>query len=274
MPMGLANAPEAFQRMMNRIFGHLMYAKVYMDDILVHSSTVESHFQHLEEFLSVCAANDIRSKASKCHFFYTNLEWIGFKIGNGQITPTETLTDKLGRFPKPHTQKQNLAFLGLCNFHRRFLDRYVELAAPLVELNKKTYKLDFANYWNSECDRAFVQLRQALIFNPVLALYDPDLPTRVVTDASDAGMGAILSQCPHRESTENHDWKPVEYYSRRWNSSQRNYHPAERETFAIIYALQHWQHLLFGQPFTFVTDSKVAHYLQTKGTEQLSQRDI
>ena len=110
MPMGLANAPAAFQCMMNRIFGHLMYAKVYMDDILVHSSTMESHFQHLEEFLLVCAANDIRLKASKCHFFYTNLEWIGFNIGNGQITPTETLVDKINSFPKPYTRKQNLAF--------------------------------------------------------------------------------------------------------------------------------------------------------------------
>ena len=47
MPMGIANAPAAFQRTMNRIFGHLTYAKVYMDDILVHSSTKEDHFQHL-----------------------------------------------------------------------------------------------------------------------------------------------------------------------------------------------------------------------------------
>lgn len=100
MPMGLANAPAAFQRMMNRIFGHLLYAKVYMDDILVHSASIEAHFQHLEEFLSVCAQNDIRLKASKCHFFYTKLEWIGFKIGEGQITPTDTLLDKIARFQK------------------------------------------------------------------------------------------------------------------------------------------------------------------------------
>eukprot|EP00963_Diacronema_lutheri_P013675 scaffold2678_cov356-Pavlova_lutheri.AAC.1 len=106
MPMGLANAPAAFQRMMNRIFGHLLYAKVYMDDILVHSASVEAHFQHLEELLSVCAENDIKLKASKCHFFYTKLEWIGFNISERQITPTDTLMDKIARFPKPTTQKQ------------------------------------------------------------------------------------------------------------------------------------------------------------------------
>ena len=54
MPMGIANAPAAFQRTMNRIFGHLTYAKVYMDDILVHSSTKEDHFQHLENLFRVC----------------------------------------------------------------------------------------------------------------------------------------------------------------------------------------------------------------------------
>eukprot|EP00963_Diacronema_lutheri_P012540 scaffold1810_cov321-Pavlova_lutheri.AAC.1 len=274
MPMGLANAPAAFQRMMNRIFGHLLYAKVYMDDILVHSASVEAHFQHLEEFLSVCAENDIKLKASKCHFFYTKLEWIGFNISERQITPTDTLLNKIARFPKPTTQKQNLAFLGLCNFYRRFIDRYWELSAPLVELNKKTYKQDFADYWGGACDQAYEQLRTALTSRPVLALYDPDLPTRVETDASDIGMGAVLTQCHGEDTGDPTSWKPVEYYSKRWNTSQKNYHPAEKETCAIIYALQHWQHLLFGQKFTILTDNKVAHYLQTKGTEQLSQRDI
>ena len=51
MPMGVANAPAAFQRMMNRIFGHLTFAKVYVDDILIHSNSKEAHFQHLEELL-------------------------------------------------------------------------------------------------------------------------------------------------------------------------------------------------------------------------------
>ena len=143
-----------------------------------------------------------------------------------------------------------------------------------MELNKKTYKQDFADYWETSCDQAYQQLRAALASKPVLALNDPELRTRVETDASDIGMGAVLTQCHGDDITDPVNWKPVEYYSKRWNTSQRNYHPAEKETCAIIYALLHWQHLLFGQQFTILTDSKVAHYLQTKGTERPSQRDI
>eukprot|EP00963_Diacronema_lutheri_P012969 scaffold2149_cov802-Pavlova_lutheri.AAC.1 len=74
MPMGAANAPAMFQRMMNRIFGHLLYLKVYMDDILVHSETKEQHFQHLEELFATCEQADIRLQRSNCHFFGSTLE--------------------------------------------------------------------------------------------------------------------------------------------------------------------------------------------------------
>eukprot|EP00963_Diacronema_lutheri_P005773 scaffold457_cov441-Pavlova_lutheri.AAC.1 len=268
MPMGLANAPAMFQRMMNRIFGNLSFLKVYMDDILIHSADKQEHFQHLEEFLQVCQDNDIRLKDSKCHFFQQTLEWVGFKIQGGQLSCADHLVERIRKFPRPVTHKQNLAFLGLCQFYMRFVQNYAELAAPLTELTRKQYKHDFQHYWKDQHEKSFKNLVQHLTSGPVLQLFDEDRSIRVETDASDLGMGAVLLQ----ESTPN-NWLPVEYWSKKFNSAQRNYHPAEKETCAIVYALHHWRHLLFGQPFTVLTDNKASMYLQTKSAEQLSPRD-
>ena len=268
MPMGLANAPAMFQRMMNRIFGSLPFLKVYMDDILVHSADRQEHFQHLEQFLQVCQDNDIRLKKSKCHFFQQTLEWVGFRIQRGQLSCADHLVERIRKFPRPVTHKQNLAFLGLCQFYMRFVPNYAEIAAPLTELTRKQYKHDFQHYWKDQHEKSFGQLVQQLTTGPALQLFDEDRPIRVETDASDLGMGAVLLQ----ESSPG-EWMPVEYWSKKFNTAQRNYHPAEKETCAIVYALHHWRHLLFGQPFTVLTDNKASMYLQTKSAEQLSPRD-
>ena len=268
MPMGLANAPAAFQRMMNRIFGTQSYLKVYMDDILIHSVDHESHFQHLEQFFQLCLDNDIKLKESKCHFFHQTLEWVGFRIHDGQLSCADHLVQRIRSFTKPVTHKQNLAFLGLCQFYMRFVQNYANIAAPLTELTRKQYKHDFLHYWKQQHDAAFDQLVQMLTSGPVLHLFDEDRPIRVETDASNQGMGAVLLQ-----QVPDGQWKPVEFWSKKFNTAQRNYHPAEKETCAIVYALQHWRHLLFGQLFTVVTDNSASAYLQTKSSEQLSPRD-
>eukprot|EP00963_Diacronema_lutheri_P002897 scaffold228_cov437-Pavlova_lutheri.AAC.3 len=82
-------------------------------------------------------------------------------------------------------------------------------------------------------------------------------------------MGAALMQ-----QYENDKWRPVGYWSKKFNSAQLNYHPAEKETCAIIYALQHWRHLVFGQPFTVLMDNNASQYLTSKATEQLSPREM
>lgn len=81
-------------------------------------------------------------------------------------------------------------------------------------------------------------------------------------------MGAVLQQ-----EIAPDEWRPIEYWSKKFNSAQRNYHAAERETCAIVYALAHWRHLIFGRPFTVNTDNTASKYLASKSVQQLSPRD-
>ena len=116
----------------------------------------------------------------------------------------------------------------------RFVPHYSDIAAPLTKLNKKQYAYDFQRYWLDRHDRAFDLLVTQLTTALALALYDKTRAIRIETDASNIGMGAVL----HLEVALG-EWRPVKYWSRRFNSAQRIYHIAERETSAFVYALSH-----------------------------------
>ena len=53
LSFGLTNAPAVFQREMNKVFGHLPFVLVYLDDILVFSKSPEEHAEHLQQVLAL-----------------------------------------------------------------------------------------------------------------------------------------------------------------------------------------------------------------------------
>ncbi len=73
-------------------------------------------------------------------------------------------------------------------------------------------------------------------------MFDKSLPTRVVCDASNFCIGAVLEQ----QHVESGKWHPVEYYSKRLSASERNYSATDREFVAIRLALERWRHFLIG----------------------------
>lgn len=93
----------------------------------------------------------------------------------------------------------------------------------------------------------------------MLKLFDKTLDTRVVCDASNFCIGAVLEQ--KNQSTGK--WHPVEYYSKRLSGSERNYSATDREFVAIRLALDRWRHFLIGSKFLILTDHAALTHLQT-----------
>jgi hypothetical protein len=75
-----------------------------------------------------------------------------------------------------------------------------------------------------------------------LKLFDTKLKTRVVCDASSTCVGAVLEQLDAVTEA----WHPVEYFSKRLNSAERNYSATDREFVAIRLSLERWRHYLVG----------------------------
>eukprot|EP00963_Diacronema_lutheri_P006497 scaffold568_cov347-Pavlova_lutheri.AAC.1 len=269
MPMGLANAPSIFQRMMNRIVSPLTNTKAYMDDILIHSGSEADHLDHHEAFFQRCKAEHIVLAKEKTALFKKALDYAGFHIGHGRVMMQKRLVEKIENFPRPTSIKENQSFLGLCNYYSSFIKDFPTLAAPLSDINGKAFKGDFVGSWTEVQEDAFQRLKAALAQEPVLVQYDPNRETRVETDASKIATGAILSQL-HEDGK----WHPVAYYGRKFNDAQRNNSTAEQETLAILQSLVKWKHLLQGRSFTVLTDNPASKYLQTKNADQLSSREI
>ena len=92
----------------------------------------------------------------------------------------------------------------------------------------------------------------------MLKIFDTTRATRVVCDASNFCVGAVLEQ---RDDVGK--WHPVEYMSKRLTQSERNSSPTDREFVAIRLALERWRHFLIGIQFKILTDHAALTYLQS-----------
>ena len=163
-------------------------------------------------------------------------------------------------WPVPNSVSEVRSFLGFVNYFRRFIPRYAELARYLDEITGKHAHFS----WNESRQKSFESLKSALLNAPVLQLADTSRPFILHTDASDLAIGAVLIQADELEQ------HPVAYASRKLTSAERNYTIAERETLAVVFALQTWKFYLF-KHFDIFTDNQAVVYIRSK--PHLSKRE-
>ena len=193
MTFGLCNAPATFQTFMNNIFEDLIdegHVVVYLDDILIFSDNPSELDRLTHEVLSRLEKHDLYLKPEKCIFAQTSIEYLGIIISNGQVKMDPAKLAGITAWPTPRTVKQVQAFLGFCNFYRRFIKDFSLIARPLFELTKKGVPF----LWAPSQESSFRSLITAFTTAPVLALPDHNRPFRLITDASDFATGAILEQ--------------------------------------------------------------------------------
>ncbi|KAJ9511728.1 hypothetical protein QJQ45_022583 [Haematococcus lacustris] len=124
LSFGLTNAPATFQRVMNRVFEKQLkegLVLVYLDDILVMSSSPEEHAMHLKEVLQVMKDNQLYAKLSKCDFNRPELKFLGHIVGRQGIAVDPAKVQVIKEWPVPTSLKELQAFLGLANFFRQFI---------------------------------------------------------------------------------------------------------------------------------------------------------
>ena len=247
MPFGLCNAPAAFQRLMDLVLTGLNWRTclVYIDDIIVFSSTIEEHKQRLGEVFKRIDSAGLKLNLSKCHFFKEKVEYLGHVVSARGVEPRTEKIQAVQEFPVPKNAKELSRFIGLANYYRRFIPRFADVAAPLYDAMKA--KTLFS--WTETCQAAFEELKNRLTTAPVLAFPRMDLPFIVETDASDIGVGAILSQ-----KYEDGSIHVIAYSSSALRAQKKSWITAEKEAFAIISAVREFRPYLYHSKFTIITD--------------------
>ena len=249
MPFGLVNAPSTFQRAMSyALRGCEDFTAVYIDDVLIFSETPEQHLQHLEKVFKKLQEDMYHIRLAKCKFMTNQVKFLGHILTDTGIQPMDTRQKDLDMFQPPfETPKKVRSFLGLIMWYKSFIPHVSTLAAPLFPLTSARRKIQ----WTTEATLAVNALKEAVLAAPTLIRFDRSLPTRVTTDASTVGIGAVLEQLAANE------WKPVAFWSRKLKDAETRYSVTDIEWLAVVDAITLiWRHFLEDIPFVIRSDHK------------------
>ena len=259
MPFGLTNAPAVFQNLVNDVLRDMLnvFVFVYLDDILIFSPDEDTHTHHVRAVLQRLLQNQLFVKAEKCEFHRPSVTFLGFVLAEGEIRMDPEKISAVANWTTPCSRREVQRFLGFANFYRKFIRNYSSVASPLHDLTSPHRPF----VWSPDCEAAFQGLKRSFTTAPVLALPDPSQQFVVEVDASDVGIGAVLSQINPKDGK----LHPCAYLSKKLSSSEQNYDVGDRELLAVKVALEEWRHWLEGssQPFQVWTDHKNLEYLRT-----------
>jgi hypothetical protein len=258
MPFGLTNAPAVFQALINDVLRDMLniFVFVYLDDILIFSSSLQEHTKHVRQVLKRLLDSHLYVKPEKCEFHSSRVQFLGFVVEPGRVQMDPRKVGAVADWPTPKSVKEVQRFLGFTNFYRKFIKNFSLVAAPLSALTKGG---NARFLWGREAETAFQGLKQRVLSAPILILPTTDEPFVVEVDASEVGVGAVLSQ-----RGEDKKLHPCAFFSHRLTPAERNYDVGDRELLAVKMALKEWRHWLEGasHPFQVLTDHKNLEYIQ------------
>ena len=256
MPFGLQGAPATFQRLMDWVLkGAETYAAAYLDDVVIHSRSWEEHLVHVAEVLKRLKEAGLTVNPQKCAVAQREVQYLGHVIGGGVVKPQVGKVSAILETPVPKTKRQVRSFLGVVGWYRRFVPHFSTRAAPLIELTRKSAPNRVV--WTDHCSKAFEDLRTCLSKDPILQSPDFSQPFLVQTDASGAGLGAVLLQGPPG------DQKPVVFLSRKLFPREVRYSTVEKEGLAIKWALDSLKYYLMDKDFVLETDHRALQWLDS-----------
>ena len=247
MPFGLCNAPATFQRLMDLVLAGLLWSHclVYVDDVIVLGKDFSDHISNLNAVFQRLREANLRLKPSKCSFLQRKVCYLGHIVSSEGISTDPAKTDKVRNWPCPTNVKEVQQFLGFSNYYRKFIKNFATIAKPLYQITERkgTFK------WTAACQEAFDTLRIQLSTAPMLAYPDYTRPFILDTDASDVGMGGVLSQVG-----EDGYERVIAFGSKLLSKAERSYCVTRKELLAVVTFTQHFRQYLFGREFTVRTD--------------------
>ena len=267
LPFGVSSAPSIFQRTMENLLQGVEGVSVYIDDILITGSTLQHHLQTLDTVLGKLEDAGLRLNKKKCYFLRSHIEYLGHVIDQNGIHPTAEKVRAVQDARKPQNVSELRSFFGILNYYHRFLPNLSAKLAPLYHLLQKDVKWS----WGPEQEQAFSEAKNALQDDSLLVHYDETKPLILACDASQYGLGALLSHV-----MENGTERPIAYASRTLTPAEKNYSQLEKEGLAIIFGVKKFHNYLYGRQFSIESDHQPLSYLfnEAKGISQTASSRI
>ena len=282
--MGLKNGVAIFQRVIEFCLEEVAdVADPYVDDIIIGTQGTwgpELIVQHDTDTRRVLKALEHHRLVAdkKCRWFSPTVVFCGHVLGEGKRRPEPGKLMALEMWEPPTTVTALRGFLGFTNYYSAYIPNYAELAADLMEKlkvgrveGKKGSRVK-VNLGAKEI-ASFEAIKRTLLSGLSLQTVDPDKPFILRVDASDRAIGAALEQFADSpegmptmgDATGRRKTIPVAFCSRKLTPGQvRSWSVREKETYAVILALQKWASWIGLQPVLILTDHKAIEQWATE----------
>ncbi|UYV67231.1 K02A2.6-like, partial [Cordylochernes scorpioides] len=218
----------------------------YIDDVLIATASIEEHLALLKTIFARLAKYNIKLKKEKCLFLQKEIEYLGNLVTGKGIRPLDHKVQAIQKAKTLTNISELRSFLGLINFYGKFIPNLPELLKPLHELLHKKRPW----VWTKECGEAIDKCKYSITSERVLVPYDTTLPLCLATDASQIGVGAVLSHIIEGQE------RPIMFASRTLSEAEQNYSQIEKEALAIIYGVTKFHQFIYGRKFILITDHK------------------
>jgi transposase InsO family protein len=258
MPMGMANSPATFQRLVRSLFPSRLdsFLVCYFDDICIFSGSVEEHMKHLKEVLQILRDNKLFAKLRKCEFGVKRVGFLGHSICAGFRSIDESKITAVQAMRAPTNIKEARRLVGIVNWLKDHIEGCADLIAPISDLTRK--KKSFS--WNEEHSIALSKIKAEILKNVQLKIPHRSGKWILQTDASTRAIGATLLQ-----EQDNCD-KPqlITFASRKLNDAEKRYPVHELEMLAIYWGIKHFRHYLEGEEVLVQTDHNSLKFVMTQ----------
>ena len=190
MPYGIHSVSEIFQLEISKIIEGISGVANSQDDVIIWADTKETHDARVQQVLTRIRDSGLKLNKDKCTFGARELTFLGHIISAEGVKPDPRKVEAITKMPIPTNKTELQRFMGMVNYLGKFIPRLSDETAPLRELLKKDVEFVMLKPQKN----AFQRLQSLITTVPILQYYDPNLPTRLRTDSSLIGLGAMIEQ--------------------------------------------------------------------------------
>jgi hypothetical protein len=245
LPFGILTGSDVYQAKMAAIL-HDVTTACIIDDVLIYGRTQQEHDDRLRAVMDRLRRHNVTLN-DKCVFSVPEIKWAGYVISGAGVQPDPDRVRAVLNMPPPNNVTEVRCFLGMVNQMAKFANNLAQQSAPIRDLLRK----DRVWTWDVAQQTAFDTIKRLIASTPVLAHYDPSLPTIVSADSSSFGLGTVLLQ---RQA--DNTWRPVTFASRSLSEVERRYAQVEKECLALTWACERLADYVVGIRFQLQTDHK------------------
>ena len=236
---GISSASEMFQYIIGQTLENCEGVYNISDDIIVAGMDQAEYDERLDKLMCTLEECGLTIIEEKSVFRMSSLMYMGHQLSRSGLQIDNFEVKAVVECDPPTCVSEVKSSLGLAQYCAKFIPDFASVTDPLWEITRGDKKF----VWSTRQQKAFDKVKSLITQAATLAYYDKKAKTRLVTDASPVGLGAILEQ-EQSDGT----FKPVMFASRSLTDTERRMHNLKEKLWVLygawsIFICIYWEYI-------------------------------